>query len=175
MATTKDHVSDREALTAALEGQTIWNTSSLTYNFAMDGNRAAFVSDPGTSAHVFTGIRSFNALDVTDINEANIQRDVESAMAAWSRVANIPLFVETTDYSAADIKIAGVDNYDGVAGSMYLPGTNARGPLVVTPVDYESYLLLNTSLSIVPARGELGRRKFRPAPRLARAGPWIGA
>ena len=160
MATTKDHVSDREALTAALEGQTIWNTSSLTYNFSMDGNRAAFISDPSTSAHVFTGTRSFNALDVTDINEANIRRDVESAMAAWSRVANIPLFVETTDYSAADIKIAGVDNYDGVAGSMYLPGTNPRGPLVVTSVDYESYLLVNTSLSIVPARGELGGGNF---------------
>ena len=156
MASTKDHESDRDALTGALEGQTVWNTSTLTYNFAMDAHRLAFISDPSNSAHVFTVPRTFNALGVTNTGEANIRRDIESGMAAWSSVANIPLFVETTDYSAADIKIAGVDNYTGIAGAMYFPGTNARGPLVVSHVDYESYLLVNTSLSIVAARGELG-------------------
>ena len=160
MATTKDHESAGIALTDALEGQTIWNTSTLTYNFAMDADRMAFVSDPSTSVHVFTGSRSFNALGVSDINEANIRRDVESAMAAWSRVAIIPTFVETTDYSAADIKIGGVNNYDGVAGAMYFPGTNVKGPLVVSRVDYESYLLINTSLPIVSARGETGGGHF---------------
>ena len=155
MATTKEHESDREALTAALEGRAIWNTATLKYNFAMDSDRMAFVSDPSNSENVFTGAHAFNALGVANSSEANIRSDVVSAMAAWSRVANIPMFVETTHYSAADIKIAGVDDYS-YAGAMYFPGTNVRGSLDVSPLDYESYLLLNTTADYVSARPELG-------------------
>ena len=43
---------------------------------------------------------------------------------------------------------------------MYYPGTNAKGPPIVSRVDYESYLLLNTSLSILSSRGELGGGHF---------------
>ena len=159
MASTKDHESERDALTASLEGQTIWNASTLTYIFAMDANRVAFISDPSTSIYDFTGSASFNALAVADVDEANIRSDIEAGMAAWYRVASIPLFVQTTDYAAADIKIAGVDNY-GPAGAMYLPGTNPKPPIVLTDVDYESYLLINTTLPYISARAELGGGHF---------------
>ena len=158
MASTKDRELDSNPLSQGIEGTTAWDTATLTYYFATDSDRASFEADSGNH-DIFKGKPFFDALDSTNAVEAGIRNDITTAMAAWSRVASIPVFVESANYSTADIKIAGVgglepDPVDGstTTGAIDLPGGNPMGPADTSPDDYELYMVVNTSTSIVTDR-----------------------
>ena len=157
MASTKQNDQDSNTLTRGIEGEIVWNTGTLHYNFATSMNGLTFASDPGNES-IFTGSASFNSLDNTNLNEVQLRQDYLAAVHALSQVAAIPHFVETLTYSAADIKIGGVQNWPPVApaAAMHFPGTNPKGMPSSFSGDYESNLLLHTSLPMYSIRPESG-------------------
>ncbi|MDJ0697010.1 cadherin domain-containing protein [Mastigocoleus sp. MO_188.B34] len=152
MAGIKNHTPSAGAVVAPIEGKTIWDTTNLTYAFATTSDGAEVNSNISLS-----GSETFNALDGGTASETALSTAVLNAFAAYEQVSNLTFTLET-NFSDADIKVVGIDNF-GPLGRMNFPGQNLMGS---SSSDYESYMQLNTTSSAISSRipAEAGGSEF---------------
>ena len=133
----------------AIAGNIIWNTAALDYTFVDPIHETRIFSEiPNTYEGVF---HSFDANP-----ELPFKDSILAAFAAFERVTNLT-FNPVDDFDNATLKIAGLDDYHtsigSTAGTADLPGNN---PNHGSFSDFESYLLLNTSISTALLPAEMG-------------------
>ena len=153
MADTTAHTASTNDFLKSLEGNKIWNETSLTYFFAQSGDSVAVASEDTSSGNnVFAGSEAFDPLQSSDTGDAGIRQDVLNALKAWALVAGVPTFSAAANFAAATFKVAGVDDWGGTLGQMNFPGTNMVG---TSTTQFESMLYLNAN-NYLSDRGETG-------------------